>query len=53
MARPASSLQRQGTALLTWVDKRLPVVDFWNAHLAHSSAPVTDNSLRVSVNGGD
>ncbi|NND44487.1 MAG: cytochrome bc complex cytochrome b subunit [Xanthomonadales bacterium] len=43
MARPASSLQRQATNLLTWVDKRLPVTEFWNAHLAKYYAPKNFN----------
>jgi ubiquinol-cytochrome c reductase cytochrome b subunit len=43
MARPASSLERQATALLAWVDKRLPVSEFWNAHLARYYAPKNFN----------
>ena len=43
MGKPASSLARQATAMLTWVDRRLPVTEFWNAHLAKYYAPKNFN----------
>ncbi|MFT5138673.1 MAG: ubiquinol-cytochrome c reductase cytochrome b subunit [Lysobacterales bacterium] len=43
MGKPASSLTRQATEFMTWVDKRLPVTEFWNAHLAKYYAPKNFN----------
>ena len=43
MGKPASSLARQATAMMTWIDKRLPVTEFWNAHLAEYYAPKNFN----------
>ncbi len=43
MGRAASSLARQATAFMTWIDKRLPVTEFWNAHLAKYYAPKNFN----------
>jgi ubiquinol-cytochrome c reductase cytochrome b subunit len=43
MGKPASSMARQATAFMTWIDKRLPVTDFWNAHLAEYYAPKNFN----------
>ncbi len=39
MAKAASGAARQANALLNWVDERLPVKDFWDAHLAKYYAP--------------
>jgi ubiquinol-cytochrome c reductase cytochrome b subunit len=36
-------MERQATALLEWVDARLPVTAFWNAHLAKYYAPKNFN----------
>jgi ubiquinol-cytochrome c reductase cytochrome b subunit len=43
MGKPASGLARQATEFMTWVDKRLPVTEFWNAHLAKYYAPKNFN----------
>ena len=43
MGRPASGLAKQADALMTWVDKRLPVTSFWNEHLAKYYAPKNFN----------
>ncbi len=43
MAKSASSVAKQANALLNWVDERLPVIDFWNAHLAKYYAPKNFN----------
>ena len=43
MGKPASSLARQATALMGWIDRRLPVTEFWNAHLARYYAPKNFN----------
>ena len=43
MGKPASSLARQATAMMTWIDKRLPVTEFWNTHLAEYYAPKNFN----------
>ena len=43
MAKPASGIERQAQALMNWVDKRLPVTEFWDAHLAKYYAPKNFN----------
>ena len=43
MAKAASGVTRGATNLLNWVDQRLPVTDFWNAHLAKYYAPKNFN----------
>jgi len=43
MAKPANSLARYAGAFMNWVDERLPVTDFWNAHLAQYYAPKNFN----------
>ena len=43
MGKPASGLARQASAFMTWVDKRLPVTEFWNEHLAKYYAPKNFN----------
>jgi ubiquinol-cytochrome c reductase cytochrome b subunit len=43
MAKPASGIARHATALMNWVDTRLPVTEFWNAHLAKYYAPKNFN----------
>ncbi len=43
MARPASSMRSQITALGNWVDKRLPVTSFWRDHLSEYYAPKNFN----------
>ncbi len=43
MSKVADSLAKSAGALLTWVDDRLPVVDFWDAHLAKYYAPKNFN----------
>ncbi len=43
MARPASSMRSQISALGNWVDKRLPVSSFWRDHLSEYYAPKNFN----------
>lgn len=43
MAKVADSLAKGAGALLNWVDERLPVVEFWDAHLAKYYAPKNFN----------
>ena len=43
MAKPASSVSKRADALLNWVDQRLPVLDFWRAHMAEYYAPKNFN----------
>ncbi|NRB71031.1 MAG: cytochrome bc complex cytochrome b subunit [Xanthomonadales bacterium] len=43
MGKAASGVGRQATSFLNWVDQRLPVTDFWNAHLAKYYAPKNFN----------
>lgn len=43
MAKVTDSLAKGAGALLTWVDDRLPVVEFWDAHLAKYYAPKNFN----------
>ena len=43
MGKPASGLERQAAAFMTWIDTRLPVTEFWNAHLAKYYAPKNFN----------
>ncbi|MBE9548142.1 MAG: cytochrome bc complex cytochrome b subunit [Proteobacteria bacterium] len=43
MAKPASNLKKRGVELFNWFDKRLPISDFWEAHLAGYYAPKNFN----------
>jgi ubiquinol-cytochrome c reductase cytochrome b subunit len=43
MAKITDGLTKQAEALLGWVDERLPVTEFWNAHLAKYYAPKNFN----------
>ncbi len=43
MGKPASTLAKHADALLNWVDERLPVLEFWDAHLAKYYAPKNFN----------
>jgi len=43
MGKPASVIARQATALLDWVDARLPVTAFWDSQLAKYYAPKNFN----------
>lgn len=43
MAKPASSITKVATSAFNWVDKRLPVSNFWNDHLAKYYAPKNFN----------
>ena len=43
MAKPASNLAKSGTALMNWIDQRLPVTAFWNATMTGYMAPKNFN----------
>ena len=43
MAKPASNLSKGIDSFSNWVDKRLPVRQFWNEHLAQYYAPKNFN----------
>lgn len=43
MSENNGSISRAADGMLTWLDKRLPVVEFWNAHLAKYYAPKNFN----------
>ena len=43
MKKPQGAILRVATDGLHWVDQRLAVVDFWNAHLAKYYAPKNFN----------
>jgi ubiquinol-cytochrome c reductase cytochrome b subunit len=43
MSKQSGTLSQAANGLLGWVDKRLPVLDFWNAHLAKYYAPKNFN----------
>jgi ubiquinol-cytochrome c reductase cytochrome b subunit len=43
MAKPASNLAKGGTALMNWIDQRLPVTAFWNATMTGYMAPKNFN----------
>jgi len=43
MAKPASTLAKKAGALMSWVDERLPVTQFYNDHLAKYYAPKNFN----------
>ena len=43
MKRPQGALLRACTDGLHWLDQRLPVMDFWNKHLAQYYAPKNFN----------
>ena len=43
MAKPASTLIKSWNSLSQWVDQRLPVSDFWQAHMAGYYAPKNFN----------
>jgi ubiquinol-cytochrome c reductase cytochrome b subunit len=43
MAKSTSNLARYAGGFMTWLDKRLPVSDFYNAHLAQYYAPKNFN----------
>lgn len=43
MSRPVSSLSRYANAISGWVDQRLPVTEFWRAHLSEYYAPKNFN----------
>jgi len=43
MAKPASTISRKAGDLMSWVDERLPVTQFYNDHLAKYYAPKNFN----------
>jgi len=43
MSEQSGAVTKTANGLLQWVDKRLPVLDFWNAHLAKYYAPKNFN----------
>jgi len=43
MSEQSGAVIKTANGLLQWVDKRLPVLDFWNAHLAKYYAPKNFN----------
>ncbi len=43
MAKPASSFSKSSHAFMAWIDKRLPVSSFWQAHMAGYYAPKNFN----------
>jgi ubiquinol-cytochrome c reductase cytochrome b subunit len=43
MAKSASDMERQPNAVMDWVDQRLPVTEFWNAHIGKYYAPKNFN----------
>jgi len=43
MAKPASNVAKNTNALMGWIDKRLPVSEFWEEHLAGYFAPKNFN----------
>ena len=43
MAKPASTLTKSWNSLSQWVDQRLPVSEFWKAHMAEYYAPKNFN----------
>ncbi|NKI34220.1 cytochrome bc complex cytochrome b subunit [Wenzhouxiangella sp. XN79A] len=45
MAKPASNLSRQLESVGNWVDRRLPVSDFWKAHISEYYAPKNFNIM--------
>jgi ubiquinol-cytochrome c reductase cytochrome b subunit len=45
MAKPASNLSRQLESVGNWVDRRLPVSDFWKAHISEYYAPKNFNVM--------
>jgi len=45
MAKPASTLSKNADALGQWVDKRLPVSEFWKAHISEYYAPKNFNIM--------
>jgi ubiquinol-cytochrome c reductase cytochrome b subunit len=45
MAKPASNLSQQLEAVGNWVDQRLPVSDFWKAHISEYYAPKNFNIM--------
>ncbi len=45
MAKPASTLSKNVDALGQWVDKRLPVSEFWKAHISEYYAPKNFNIM--------
>jgi len=45
MAKPASNFTRQLESVGNWVDRRLPVSDFWKAHISEYYAPKNFNIM--------
>jgi ubiquinol-cytochrome c reductase cytochrome b subunit len=43
MGKAASNVSRSSNALLNWIDERLPVLDFWQNHMAGYFAPKNFN----------
>jgi ubiquinol-cytochrome c reductase cytochrome b subunit len=43
MAKPASTIAKNTNALMGWIDKRLPVSELWEGHLAGYFAPKNFN----------
>ena len=45
MAKPASNLTRQLESVGHWIDSRLPVSEFWKAHISEYYAPKNFNIM--------